>query len=220
MNAPRDSAFARLFVALPLAGAVRSEALRIWRLLEEAAAPGGVLRRVRPEGLHVTLRFFGNVARERVPEMIRAFEREFAIQPSFVATLGAVHAFPSTTRARVVALELHPEASLEALAAAAERAALAAGFARETRHFRPHVTLARVRERQRIDPAQIEGIAVVAESTAMSADAAVLFESRPGPGGSRYTMLARFPFASVESLDSRAVHEGASAPLLHPHANQ
>lgn len=208
---------ARVFIALPLAGEAHTEAVRVIASLRRLRDAETRLRWVRPESLHVTLRFLGEVSRPKLPALIDALAGQLASQRSFVAHLGPLHAFPSATRARVVALALLPEESIARLAAAADRAAIDAGFVAETRRFRSHVTLARVRMHHSLDPALLSGVS--AGGATMSADAVVLFESRLGAGGSQYVPLARFPLAACanEPVVSCAPHERVSAPLLHPH---
>jgi 2'-5' RNA ligase len=92
---------------------------------------------------------------------------------------------------------------LAALAAAVEVACAAAGFQfEETRAFRPHVTLGRVRGTRRpaADPATRAALGRVealrdADFGVTRAEQLTLFRSDLGPGGARYTPLAAWPFA-------------------------
>jgi 2'-5' RNA ligase len=104
----------------------------------------------------------------------------------FRLELGGVQVFPPR-RPRVIALEVVPEAALAALAAAVERGVVAAGFAREERPFRAHLTLGRLRDRALPD------VAGVAPPPPAPFDVAevVLFRSDLEPRGARYTPLER-----------------------------
>ncbi len=176
----------RTFIALALEEPALGAATRCLVALREGPL-GAAARFVRPEGLHVTLRFLGAIDSLAVQPLARAVAEAVAPLSPFVLRLGALRAFPSPQRPRVLTLGLEPESPLAALAAAVEHGVVAAGFAPESRAFRPHVTLARVREGQRIALDGAQGPA----SAEFTARAAVLFESRPGPGGSLYTPLER-----------------------------
>jgi 2'-5' RNA ligase len=176
----------RAFIALALAEPALGEAARCLARLR-AGPLGESARFVRPEGLHVTLRFLGTIEAGAVRPLARAVAQETRGLSPFGVRLGALHVFPSPRRPRVLAVDLEPAAPLAALAAAVERGAVAAHFAPEPRAFRPHVTLARVREgaRPTVDAAQGP------PSAAFTAHEVILFESRPQAGGSLYTPLER-----------------------------
>ena len=176
----------RAFLGLALEEPALGAAARCLAALR-AGALGRELRFVRPEGLHVTLRFLGEIARDLVPEISRAVAASVGPLAPFAVRLGAVHGFPSPRRPRVLALDLAPEAPLTALAAAVERGVVAAGFAAEPRAFRAHVTLARVRPGRSPALESVPGPA----PEAFEARTVTLFESRLGEGGSVYTPLER-----------------------------
>jgi len=180
----------RLFWALEIGAAARARAARVAAALRDQPGDDGV-RWVREESLHVTLRFLGATDPARVADL----EREVGlatrgITPFSVSLAGAV-LFPSPRRARVVALELAPEAELGALAERVERGAVAAGFPAEARGFRPHLTIGRARDRRGIRLAVTAS--VTAHGDAWDVIETVLFRSDLAPGGARYTPLARVP---------------------------
>ena len=155
-------------------------------------------RWVRPEGIHLTVRFLGEVGAEqdaRCREAWRAVARaQFA--PSF--QLAGVGTFPSPRAPRVLWVGVdEPAASrgrLAALADALERAACEQGFDAEARPFRAHLTLARAsREGRPVAPDHD----VIAQSRTVDARELVLYESRLERGGARYTVLETFPFGEA-----------------------
>ena len=109
--------------------------------LRNAGAPK--LRWVRPEGIHLTLKFLGNVEEHRVPSITDALAKateafELTIQPSGVGGFGG-------RRIRVVWVGLEGDVErLAALATRVDEACGALGFERERRPFAAHLTLARV----------------------------------------------------------------------------
>lgn len=153
---------------------------------------------MREETLHVTLRFLGNLAPARIPELVRRVRAETAQVAPFRLRPGAVAPFPDARRARVVSLALEPEASLAKLAAAVERGVQASGFAPETRRFRAHCTLGRVALRGRF-PAVTAPVTL--PDFTLDVTEAVLFRSDLEPAGARHTPLERLPLASPRAVD-------------------
>ena len=192
-----DEGTLRCFFALDLAGDARRHAEA--QLADLRRRPGAdAVRWVRPEGLHVTLRFLGDVAEGRVAALLdRVGEATREVAP-FALAAGAPAAFPSPGRARVVTLEVGPEAPLQRLAAAVERGVVAAGFAPETRPFRAHLTLGRVRRGARLARSFVAGMTGpdTPGSEAVSVTEATLFRSELTRGGSIYTSIGRAPLGA------------------------
>lgn len=122
----------RLFAALPIEPQTARELKRL-----QKGVPGARWRPV--ENFHITLRFFGDVD-ERQLEDLDA-ELSAIMLPQFAFELGAANWFgksdPHTLWMRVEGGE-----TLMDLNAACERAARRSGLKAETRHFKPHVTMA------------------------------------------------------------------------------
>jgi 2'-5' RNA ligase len=177
----------RAFFALELAPPARAAASALARRLRER--PGGdAVRWVRAANLHVTLRFLGEIARERVGELVAGVAAEAAPIAPLRLRLAAARLFPSARRPRVVALGIEPEAPLLALAAAVERGVRSAGFAPDARRFRPHLTLGRI-------PPRADFPRVTAADTpdadAFDVRELLLLRSDLHPDGARYTALDR-----------------------------
>jgi RNA 2',3'-cyclic 3'-phosphodiesterase len=180
----------RLFVAAPLDDGTR-DALDAH--LRAALGPAGVPGRpIPPRNWHLTLRFLGDCDAVRGERMVLALEQAIA-GARFPVTFGAAGAFPRPQKASVFWIGVDEGADgLTALAAGAEAAARAAGFAAETRPFRPHLTVARLRPPADVDDAVAR---VPAAGVRMMVDEVVLFRSEPGGGLPRYEPVARFPLA-------------------------
>jgi 2'-5' RNA ligase len=179
----------RCFFAVSLDEAAREAAAALLRELRRRDERGSV-RWVRPEALHVTLRFLGPVERARLSDLAASVAAEAAVVAPFALRLADVHAFPTPRRPRVVALGLEPEEALREAAEAVERGVVAAGFAPEGRVYRGHLTLGRLRGRR---APRLEGVSVPGHEP-FPVRETVLFQSELGPGGSRYTPLERVPF--------------------------
>lgn len=203
-SAPAAARTVRAFFAIELGDGARRSAAALIALLRERPG-GGAVRWVRPEGIHVTLRFLGETDVLRIPPLVRGVAAQTATLAPFQLGLGAPQLFPSPRRPRVVALHVEPEAPLAALAGAVERGVVAAGFEPEPRGFRAHLTLGRVREGG--FPA-LDGVPPPPHAP-FEVREVVLFHSRLGPQGSTYTPLERLPLgpgASAGSSGPRAMH--------------
>jgi RNA 2',3'-cyclic 3'-phosphodiesterase len=188
----------RLFVALEIPAAVREnlatlvKELSAWSSLVSHRRP----RWVRPENLHVTLKFIGEVANAKL-EGIRGALSEVRSSAPVEMDFRGLGFFPNEKHPRVLWAGLNASPNLPALAADVDRALETQGFAREQRAFTPHLTLARfeppgLHEKLR---AAIQKSAEL-EFGSSQAGEFHLIESKLKPSGAEYTSLASFPFAS------------------------
>jgi 2'-5' RNA ligase len=187
----------RAFFAVDLDDAARAAAVR---LLDRLRDPADGVRWVRPEALHVTLRFLGDIDPAQVTPLARSVAGELAGLSPFRMELGQVQLFPSPRRPRVVALEVEPAERLAELAGAVERGTRAEGFEPEERAFRAHLTLGRLKPRGRARrgaaPAEAGAPAtrgLGAKGAACDVAEVVLFRSELRSEGAKYTALERMP---------------------------
>jgi len=136
----------RAFLAVDPGDALRARIAALvaaWR----DAPWGRHVRWVRPETLHLTLRFLGDVTPAELDAVGAAVGEVVAVHaPGHVAITG-VGPFPARRRPSVIALRLADHAGLAALAADVEAACVRVGLEPEARGFRPHLTLGRLRGR-------------------------------------------------------------------------
>ena len=182
----------RTFVALELDASVHAavaDYVSTWRSMPGVAW-------ARPENLHLTLKFLGNVATARLPALTERLAAATATLPAFMMRVAGVGAFPNLARPRIlwVGCEAAP---LAALAGAVDTACVQAGFAPEERAFHPHVTLGRVREPGRRDRFPFLATDGGRDFGSSTVSAIVLFASKLGSGGARYTPLASLPLAAA-----------------------
>jgi RNA 2',3'-cyclic 3'-phosphodiesterase len=190
----------RVFVALDIDDAIRG---RLQLFLDGVRGFAPDARWVRPESMHVTLKFIGEKSVEAVEEIKQALAR---IQGDVMQISFRGYGFFPTSRApRVfwVGIEAGPE--LATLAKSVDEAAARLGVPKEEHAFSPHLTLARRggsgapgwrkgdvpnQSFQRLQ----EKLAAMPppEFGTMTAREFFLYESQLGRGGSRYTKIARF----------------------------
>jgi 2'-5' RNA ligase len=178
----------RLFVAVPLPEAAHLEAGAILAGLRGLDWP---VRWVRPDGLHITLKFFGEVAPERLDTIIEMVGFAVAGMPALRLSLAGAGAFPNATHPRVIRLDLDGQTSgLELLQDRIERGGLAIGFPPEGRPFHPHITLGRVKEGQRPPREAGQTLRRIHPGVEFVADRVVVYESHQTPGGPSYDSRA------------------------------
>lgn len=183
----------RLFIALPVQGAALEE---LSRLVERCAATDWPVRWARPDGLHVTLKFLGEVGPERVAPIAEMLGAAVARTGPLPCHPGEIGGFPDLGRARVLWAGYEGEPALELLAHRVEDGAQRLGFAVEGRPFRVHVTLGRLRDGKRLSPEALGRLEAMTLRESFVADRVVLYRSHPGPGGSRYESLESFTLES------------------------
>lgn len=173
----------RLFIAVPLPEAA---AARVGELLRDLRDRGWPVRWVRDGGLHLTLKFFGEVTPDRLETIQEALGQAAKDTAPIELALGGGGAFPSLGRARVLRLAVEAGPDLELLQDRLERACEEIGFPPEGRPFFPHITLGRVREGERLP----REAGILLERTQLDfpflAERVVLFESRQTPQGPVY----------------------------------
>lgn len=180
----------RLFVAVGFSASLRRALDGVASELSAEAVP---VRWTPRANFHLTLRWLGDsdgAARDSARRVIA----DVASRTSpFQASFGSVGAFPSPRRPRVIWIAVEPTPRLRVLRDELERGLAAAGFDRDVRSFRPHVTLGRAGN----DAAPGDFRPFVARSRDLGlADefpvhAIDLMRSRNGEDGARYERLAR-----------------------------
>jgi 2'-5' RNA ligase len=177
----------RAFIALELQADMRAA---LGRLMADVRHHFAGLRWVRPEGVHLTLRFLGDTSPSQVEQLRESLGAAAVLCPRAAVPVVGLGLFPERGSPRVLWLGLELPQPMTELQAACEASAVAAGFSRETRPFSPHLTLGRWRDRA----ARPELPAV--ELGPVALDTLVLFRSELRPDGAVYTELARFGLGS------------------------
>jgi RNA 2',3'-cyclic 3'-phosphodiesterase len=144
----------RLFVALNFLPQVRQA---LWQATTPLRDLGLPVKWVRDDGVHLTLKFLGEVPAERDQELRDALTRAASGARALTLAIGGFGVFPDFNRPRVVWVGIAPEPALELLQHQVEREYASLGFPTEARAFRPHLTLGRAaREARARDFAGLE----------------------------------------------------------------
>ena len=187
----------RAFVAVEIPEDIRS---RIKDLLVALHIAAGHVRWSRPEGLHITLKFLGEVPADRLSD-VEAGLRSISIQdwearPIHVRGYGY---FPNERAPRVIWLGIEAGPALPRLAAQIDSALLPLGFSKEEQPFSPHLTIGRLRESGMLDGLREQlRRREPLEFGSFQPREFFLYESRTAPGGSVYRKVARFPLDAAD----------------------
>jgi 2'-5' RNA ligase len=173
----------RAFVALELDARLR-EAMR--ELQARLRPRLGRIHLVGPEGIHLTLRFLGSTTPRQIETLSPRLAAAASACPPAEVPVAGLGTFPEKGSPRVLWLGLDVPPTIHALQKECESAALAAGFEKEDRPFRAHLTLGRWRDRAPRPELPAADLGTTRLETL------VLFKSDLRPGGAVYTPLHRF----------------------------
>lgn len=181
----------RTFCAVELPDEVRERLREHVRRLREAV-PEAAASWTRIENIHLTLKFFGNVAAARIPAISAAVARAIKESAAFRIGVGGTGVFPKPSRAQVLWIGVSdPSGQLSSLQRQLENECAKKGFEKEDRAYRPHLTIARLRKpegarrladthlQMKFDPVEIE------------INELVVFRSELSSKGSRYTAISK-----------------------------
>ena len=180
----------RAFIAIDLPPAVKAALADVAATLDGRVPRGAVgtaaVRWVRPEQMHLTLRFLGDTPADRLPPLFVTLDGLTAGRAPFALHLNEVGCFPNMRRPRVVWVGLGgEEEKLVALVGGLEAALRPLGWPPEDKAFRAHLTLGRVK-----DERTVQGIDWSAAVPPLEGPvtAVHLVESQLRPEGSVYTV--------------------------------
>ena len=181
-------------MALDLSDAVRTE---IAKFCEALRAEFPSARWVRSEGIHVTLKFIGEVNDERVEKIETALDTVASNAPVEMNFRGTGF-FPNERRPRVLWIGIEATPNLAEIAGQVETELEPLGVARESREFKPHLTLARIEETRGIEKLHDAMRRAPADFGIVRTNEMHLYRSELGRGGAKYSRVKNFTFAKQQ----------------------
>jgi len=179
----------RTFVAVELDGPMRDALAALQAQIRRELDPP--MRWVKPEGMHLTLKFLGQTREDLVPSIADALTAAARRSRPFTIELGEPGGFPNVRRPRVLWAAVRGD--LDALADLrqnVEEMIAPLGFPTEGRAFRPHLTLGRAAGEARIAPERWAAAGLESAAVGQTVGHVALMKSELGPGGARYSRLA------------------------------
>ena len=182
----------RSFIAIEVPRELKSGLEDVQRELRRTEAD---VKWVRPEAIHLTLKFLGSVRQEDVEIICRAVAPVIALWAPFEIGIQGMGGFPSLRTPRVVWVGVdRGKENLASLQQQVENKIAELSFPPENRPFSPHLTLGRVRSfRGRENLAQAVESRKGLEFGIFQAREVILFRSELKPSGAVYTRLREFP---------------------------
>ncbi|MEO8879161.1 MAG: RNA 2',3'-cyclic phosphodiesterase [Gemmatimonadaceae bacterium] len=182
----------RLFLALELDARER-RAICLAIAPMKKAAPEATW--AREENLHLSIKFFGEQPDTAPAQLVIILGAIARAQQPLDLRISGLGAFPNLRAPRVVWMGVQHDPRLELMHHDVEATCAASGFALDARAFRPHITLARVREEMPLANARALAVAAraVGYKGVQQVTALTLLESTHAPGGPRYTAVASIP---------------------------
>jgi 2'-5' RNA ligase len=201
----------RVFVAIEIDPAIRA---RVQRFMDGVREFAPSARWVRPESLHLTLKFIG----EKPPDAVEQIKRELAtiLAPQFEISISGYGFFPTPKAARVFWVGIQSGHELTQLAKAVDDATARLGVPEEEHPYKPHLTLARGpggsgspyrtpedRDTRNFHKIQAKlAVLPVPEFGTMRASEFRLYQSELLRGGARYTPLRSFVLQATAPVSS------------------
>jgi len=184
----------RLFIATELPPNVLKTITQVQTDLKQAI-PERTVRWTHPEGIHLTLKFLGDVHTKQLDDLKNALSQVAAEHAALEMGVEGLGCFPNYARPRVLWVGLTGDTkSLQALQAAVERYIAPLGFPIEKRGFKPHLTLGRTARNAK--PGDVTKIGEVAQEqdighlTVWRVESLSLMRSHLKPTGAQYTQIA------------------------------
>lgn len=178
----------RAFVSIPI-----PDTPGIERLREELRDAG--LRPSPPEQTHITLRFIGDIDESLIGTLTSCVERSVSGFRPFELKVSGMGAFPNEGRPSVIWMGASPGDIMGAMAGRLGSELRRAGIGFDTKPFKPHVTMARVRGQQ-VPRGIFEDHRYEVFATTECTEVRVM-SSVLGPGGARHSVLSRVPLGGV-----------------------
>jgi RNA 2',3'-cyclic 3'-phosphodiesterase len=188
----------RAFVAIDFPDPIKERLLELARVFRKADVQTSWVRR---ENLHLTIRFLGDVDAARVPLIESALTGVCAVHAPFQLQLSGSGVFPNRRDPSVLWAGVGESEPLVALFDTLNAALAGAGFAPETRPYRPHITLARIREHKsgaRLRP--LLDTHADTEIGTVAVERVSLYASEVTPRGARHIRLSAFALGQAGLL--------------------
>jgi 2'-5' RNA ligase len=192
----------RTFVAIELEPPLRQAVVDVQATIkrELGGLPDARPQWVRPESLHLTLKFLGEIEDGNLPDILVALRIAAHRQGRFSLAVRGLGVFPDVRAPKILWAGLSGDMDkLTALAAAIEEALIPAGIEPEGRPFKPHLTVARIKDGSREIGKTLTAHGILdsrLEIGTMTVQEIVLMKSDLKPSGSVYTRLDTVPLGS------------------------
>ena len=180
----------RLFIAIPIREASRNQIMQ--GICSDASVRKMPIRLIAVQNLHLTLQFLGNVEEKRIPVLKQILNRISPPPSPEELVFTGIGAFPAPSAPRIIWIGIKQNEYLQKVQGLITQALIRNGFEADRKKFKPHLTLARVKEGSDLSAADFACLEALRSGTEIGnspVDRVTLFESRLQPGGPTYIPL-------------------------------
>jgi 2'-5' RNA ligase len=186
----------RIFIAIDISDETREAVAHYIKRMSEQF-PRAPVKWERPEKLHLTIKFLGSTEEAVIPDVVDILGRNTQPIRPLVIDIGGTGAFPSAKSPRILWLGVsEPTGALKDLAARIDKDCAALAYEPETRAFKPHLTLARIRDPRHASDIGLAHAAHQFGPLCFTCDRLVIYESHLGRGGSTYERMHTAKFGA------------------------
>ncbi|MBI4682424.1 MAG: RNA 2',3'-cyclic phosphodiesterase [Nitrospirae bacterium] len=181
----------RSFIAIELPDTVKSALLS---LQQELKTCGADVRWVRPEGVHLTLKFLGDIEEKLVDGIVETLKGTCRKFQKFNCEVRGIGVFPGNKAPRVLWAGIEDHDALKLIQKEIDTGMSSLGFEREDRKFTPHLTLGRFRSSEG-KMTLINKMGAYKEYSVgiIDVNRISFMRSDLGPAGAKYTKIAEIP---------------------------
>lgn len=185
----------RTFICIDVSASIKN---RLAILQDELRKLDASVSWVKPTNIHLTLKFLGDVPATNLSKVIEAARRVCGSCRRFEVEVNGAGSFPSPRKPNVLWIGLvHLPEALLSLQRKLETALEAEGFARETKPFKPHLTIGRIRQPRNAQFVADELLKRGFATERFPADEVIVMRSDLTPRGALYTPLATIPLSGA-----------------------
>ena len=179
----------RTFVAIELPKELTSKIDQLQSALKKTKAD---VSWVKPQNVHITLKFLGEVKEDKIEEVYQAVEKSAVGIKKFQVSLQGLGGFPNLKRPRVIWVGVEKgKEILSELSPRVEEQFSGIGFAKENRAFTPHLTLGRVKSLKNLESLATEINKTAFETADFEVQEVVVMKSTLLPTGAVYTPVKK-----------------------------
>lgn len=189
MNGDKNKSEKRLFIAIDIPDFMKDD---IYDFTAALLGEGRHIKLVSAPNIHITLKFLGNTNIDKVEKIKKAIETTADRFGRFKYEIsGKINAFPSLANARIVFLEIGSGGErISEIYDELENNLSRIKIRKEKRDFSPHITIARIRNKNNME--QFIDRHKMSPASLLECSDITLFESQLKPHGAEYIILGKF----------------------------
>lgn len=179
----------RAFIAIDLDEKIKNNISEFIRKLDRGDKH---IRWIKPHGMHLTLKFLGDITKEKMADVQSVLDKITKDHPSFQLNLEGTGTFPPGKKIpRVLWIGVKENKTLSEIQSRIENECEKLHFPKEQRKYHPHLTLGRVKNPYHLESAlSLLDKNKEREFGGMTVDRIILFQSTLKPTGAEYTRLS------------------------------